>query len=226
MSFNIRSGPSLTHPWSARRDQVIETVREYNPQLIGFQEANRRALAALADSLPHLAVCGGSPRRFGRGQRVPILYDARLIKFRSQRTFGLGPKRYKPNWDARFVRIATLIEFEDFCVVNTHLDHRGAESRVRGAELICATVKPPAIVMGDFNDLPGSPALEIFGRNGFRDSFPDPGAPTYHAFDGIGRIGKIDYILCDSSWDVTDAAILSRDRSSDHFPVTARLSSS
>jgi exonuclease III len=67
-------------------------------------------------------------------------------------------------------------------------------------------------------------------RDTFRVARPDEPAYTFHAFRGPnarGRLGKIDYVLCDDRFTVEGAGIVRTSREgrlpSDHYPVTADL---
>jgi endonuclease/exonuclease/phosphatase family metal-dependent hydrolase len=141
-----------------------------------------------------------------------------------------------------------------FYLYNVHLDHQSQVSRERSVELLAARLSQrvtldPLIVAGDFNAGEENSALRyLLGRSerasegtlavtaspelvdAFRVVHPtatDVG--TFNSFRGVTSGDKIDAILLSPSWTVLDAAILhiSFDGKypSDHFPVTAVLTS-
>jgi endonuclease/exonuclease/phosphatase family metal-dependent hydrolase len=251
MTFNIRQGRALdgANRWYRRRDLVFEVIRRYPPHVLGAQEVNPNQLDELLDALDGYGAV--VHRRYGGlfGAAAPILFDTRRLEAGQNGDFWLSPipdgKRMRA-WDAAVPRICTWAVFSDretgerFVVFNSHFDQRGVEARLHSANLVVQRMEEmshlPRLFLCDLNANEQSEPLQIFLRAGYRDTFrvirPDE-APffTYHRFAGHragGRMGKIDYILCDDRWTVLDAAIV-RDEfegrlPSDHYPVTARLS--
>ena len=93
----------------------------------------------------------------------------------------------------------------------------------------------PIVLVGDFNDLPGSTVYSTLTGHGspFADSWrvagraEDGQSYTHHGFTGIPRDGRIDWILATPDFEVLDVAIV-HDRQaerypSDHFPYWADL---
>ncbi len=78
-------------------------------------------------------------------------------------------------------------------VVNTHLESGGGGAgtvrRLQAEELVAglAAVDTPVIVMGDLNDVPGSPTYQAFAAAGFTDTWDDtagdPGFTCCHVAD-------------------------------------------
>ena len=80
----------------------------------------------------------------------------------------------------------------------------------------------PWIVLGDFNDTPGSRTLETFHRRGLDASKPPPSRATFPADDP--RI-EIDFIVTGpgEGWTVDRVEVIAEDEASDHRPVVAVL---
>jgi endonuclease/exonuclease/phosphatase family metal-dependent hydrolase len=78
------------------------------------------------------------------------------------------------------------------------------------------------VVCGDFNDTPVSYAYRKV-RGDMKDAFVESGWGVSNTYNGGLPSLRIDYILCDRKFDVSDYR---RDRIylSDHFPVRCRLS--
>lgn len=251
MTFNIRQGRALDgqNRWYKRRDLVFEVVRRQAAHVLAAQEVNPTQLDELLGALPGYGAV--VYRRYGGlfGSSAPILFDERRLEAGQSGDFWLAPDpdgRRSRGWDAAVPRICTWAVFRDrgddrrFVVFNSHFDHRGVEARSRSAELVVARLGSmahlPRLVCLDLNANERSPSLAILLAAGLRDSYrvvrPDE-TPffTYHRFAGSragGRMGKIDYVLCDDRWTVLDAGIV-RDEfdgrlPSDHYPVVATLS--
>jgi endonuclease/exonuclease/phosphatase family metal-dependent hydrolase len=249
MTFNIRFDTDRDEPtrnrWKHRVTSVIETVRSYDPHVVGFQEALRGQLDDLVLAFPDfLAV--GKPRESGEvGEYVPILLDRKRFDVGSAGDFWLSPTpdvQGSRGWDAGNPRHCTWVTGRErssgfrFAVFNTHLDRWGTLARLEAARLIVArvTLAPqlPAVVLGDFNAEEDSEPLDLFRTSGLRDTFRDirPEAidvQTVHHYRELSGSRKIDYVMCDARWDVVAADIIREPAAgrlpSDHFPVTAEL---
>jgi endonuclease/exonuclease/phosphatase family metal-dependent hydrolase len=249
MSFSIRFDTLADAPagngWRDRAASVIETVHRFAPHLVGFQEALRSQLDELVAALPeHEPV--GSPREAGeRGEYVPIFIDRNRFEPEETGDFWLSPTpdvAGSTGWDAENPRHCTWLRMLDrvsgvrCAVFNTHLDRGGAVARAEAARIIVAraTVAPglPVLVLGDFNAREDSEPLDTFRAAGLRDSFrvvhpDDRDVQTVHHYVHLSGDQKIDYVMCDGSWEVAAAAIVREPAAgrlpSDHFPVVAEL---
>jgi len=252
MTFNIRFDTAIDDPagdrWADRRASVLETVRRFDPDVIGFQEAIRSQLDDLVEAFPdHQAI--GEPREAAElAEYVPLFF--RRDRFDADRhgDFWLSASpevEGSRGWDADNPRHCTWVVLRHrtadfrFAVFNTHLDRWGTVSRLEASRLIVKRValasELPSIVMGDFNAEEASEPLEAFRAAGFRDTFrlvrPEAeDVQTIHHYNELSGSRKIDYIMCDERWEVIDAAIV-RERArgrlpSDHFPLIAVLAPS
>jgi len=253
MSFNIRQGRALDghNRWYKRRDLVFEVIRRYRPHVLGLQEAHHLQLAEVLSALD--AYGSVAERRYGGrfGAFAPILFDRGRLEAGRGGDFWLAPDpdgHRRRGWDAAVPRICTWALLRDkqadtgdgsFAVFNTHVDHRGKQAQVHSARLLAerlgAVTHLPRLLLADLNANEQSEALRVLLASGLRDTYrvmrPDE-EPffTYHRFNGAragGRLGKIDFILCDDRWTVCDAQIV-RDEfdgrlPSDHYPVVATL---
>jgi endonuclease/exonuclease/phosphatase family metal-dependent hydrolase len=89
-----------------------------------------------------------------------------------------------------------------FYFMNTHLDHRGDEARMKGLQLVIDVAKKlqaeenlPIFIVGDFNFQPDDAPYALIKENGLND-LTEGMAPTFHGF-GLEAKEKIDYILTD-----------------------------
>lgn len=253
MSFNVRYGTADDGPnhWRHRRSTLLETIRAYDPDLLGTQEV-------LADQVEELSAALTGHTRWGVGRDDGVQAgEFSALWFRSARferldggTFWLSTSPDRPgskSWDAALPRIASWVRLADrqaegreFYWLNTHWDHRGEQARLESARLIRRWLAErratgAVLVTGDFNAGEGSPPYrELTGgepvlADTFRAAVPARGEEegTYHGFGG-GRGGeRIDWILAGEAFRVREAAIDQGQRGgrypSDHFPVTAGL---
>lgn len=250
MSFNIRYGtaPDGNHVWALRRPVLMKVIRDFDPHVLGVQEALRFQLdelnAAFAD-FDEVGVGRDDGRR--AGEYTAIFYDTTRLGLIEHQTFWLSDTPDLPGsmtWGNRYVRIVTWARFRErtggrhFYVFNTHWDHESQPARERSAQLILDRIahrqhQDPVLLMGDFNAGEDNPAFRALLTDSivrlidtFRERHPDARAVgTYHAFRGDTTGARIDAILTGPGWQVIDAGIVRFSEGgrfpSDHFPVTA-----
>jgi endonuclease/exonuclease/phosphatase family metal-dependent hydrolase len=249
MTFNIRfeNDRDVENHWSLRRDLLIEVIQRHGPAVLGTQEGTLSQLAYIGERLPDYAV--HAPRRvldstcqyptlFYRQDQLQILEGA---EFWLSTTPGLHRSK---DWDSAFPRMMSYALFAvreqkiPIWVAVTHLDHVGHVARLKQAEIIVGWVKErsgPLILMGDFNDVPGSELHRSLAapETGLRDSWEllelaeNDSSMTHHGFDGKPQKGRLDWILISRHFKVCQACIV-RDHErgrypSDHFPYCVDL---
>ena len=103
----------------------------------------------------------------------------------------------------------------------THLDHRHSdEERLASAkfinQMISVSDSKPAILAGDFNDVPESPTLKEFGKLWIRTN-----AEITPTIPVSKPIRQIDYILVrpKKRWKVIESKVLDEDVASDHRAI-------
>lgn len=252
MSFNIRNGKANDgeNSWSNRRSLVAGVVREYNPDVLGLQEAFRFQLDEMANDLPSYTEVGE-----GRGGGTSDEYSA--ILYRSDRfdlldsgTFWLSdtPGVVSKHWGHYHYRICTWAHLKDlstgvaFYIFNTHFDHKSQRARVNSAKLIRQRISErstndPVIVTGDMNAGEDNPAIALLKAEDslyplldtFRVRHPDAKdvGTGNGGYTGRTSGAKIDYILVSPDIKTLDAAIDQTPRNgrypSDHYPVIAKV---
>jgi endonuclease/exonuclease/phosphatase family metal-dependent hydrolase len=252
LSFNIRyDNPSDgAHRWSFRRDAVIKTLRDADPDLIGLQEVRKSQLDELADRLPGYRWLGVG-RDDGReaGEFAPIFYRASRFELKENGTFWLSETPDlpgEPAWGAGLRRIVTWGRFvdrqngRDWRLFNAHLDHESQEARLKGSRLLLKRARPAAarqaiVVAGDFNCTPEMPAYALLTapQSGLYDArersvYPPEGPPlSFHPFFDGRAIARIDYVLVNRWVQVLRHRTLAEPSAgrfpSDHFPVAVDL---
>jgi endonuclease/exonuclease/phosphatase family metal-dependent hydrolase len=239
MSFNIRYGTANDgeNHWDRRQEFVVETIRAFDPDLLGTQETlgfQRDYLAENLSGYGHLGV--GRDDGKDEGEMMALFY--KLDRFEqldgghfwlSETPEVIGSK----SWDSSLPRMVTWVKLRDrkntsappVAFFNTHFDHRGQEARLESARLLRRRIAAigeacSVIVTGDFNTAEGSePYTALF------DPMQDDQSPvvdTYRAVHsardgheatfsgfkaGTTSGSRIDWIGASRDWEVVSAAI-------------------
>ena len=171
MSFNIRyANPRDGEDrWEKRREFLVDTIRAYNPHLLGTQEVLAEQADFLREKLPDYGFVGGG-RDDGqrKGEFSPILFRKDRFDVLAHGMWWLSPTPEKvgsKGWDAALPRVVTWARLKDrgrgvtVLMFNTHWDHQGNVARVESGKLMRRLVEDkrgderdlPVIVTGDFN---------------------------------------------------------------------------
>ncbi|HOI94371.1 MAG TPA: endonuclease/exonuclease/phosphatase family protein [Syntrophobacter fumaroxidans] len=244
MTFNLRfeNDADGENRWVCRRDMVARVVARYGPWVLGTQEGMVSQLRFLEEHLQGYELY--APGRFwDESCQYPTLFYRRDVMRPLEGDefwLSLTPRVHRSkSWDSAFPRMISFGRFESLedgravWVGVTHLDHIGDAARAAQAERVAEWAcgrDGSCILMGDFNDVPGSPAhrllidvlqdcWEALGRS------EDESGMTYHKFSGIPQIARMDWILASRDMRVLDQVVV-RDQEggrypSDHFPCFA-----
>ncbi len=177
MTFNIRYATVADgeNQWNNRKDRTAETVRFFDADLCGMQEALYSQIIDLEKRLPAYGWVGvGRDDGENAGEFSPIFYLKAHLKLLETKTFWLNehPESVGLGWDARINRIVTWAKFEDrrtqkqFIIFNTHFDHQGVVARRESAKLLLKKIREiavdlPFVVTGDFNAKPSEEPIQI-----------------------------------------------------------------
>ena len=209
MSFNLRvdsKNDGINRIYN-RRGRIIETIKKYSPDLIGFQEAEDEIRAWLRDSLSDYVVVGCGREADFKGESVPIAFRKDMFEMISCENFALSPTpeimgtRFEGVGQSDNARMATAVklkpngESEPFLFLNTHADHHAPEARrlefLMLAEYLSAK-SDRCILTGDLNTLPDSDLLKIFTEN-TPLPFLDATCKIEETFHAYGNVGKSSY---------------------------------
>lgn len=251
MSFNIRLGVAKdgTNSWELRKKLVVDTIHQFEPDLLGLQEVFPMQKEYLKDNLNGYNYYGRSRLvNPDEGEACSVMYKADRFKVISEKTFWLSEEQFEPgskSWDSSLPRIANIIGLEDknargekFFFINTHFDHRGKRAREESAKIIAQRVlglenSKRVIVVGDFNSGEGSKPYKTLLSAGLLDTFrvnnplKTDRESTLSGWDGRLSGNRIDWVLCGSKLNVLSASINRSHNEgrypSDHYPVTSVL---
>jgi len=249
MTFNVRyPAPSDgADRWELRRDLLVSTIREKDPDLIGSQELFYEQGQYIVEKAPDYTWFGISRRGNREDEHMGVFYKKDKFRLIDSGNFWLSETPETPgsmSWNVSLPRMVTWGLFEvkaggrRFFFYNTHFPHRREDDEAR---LQCARVlidkinrlpkDVPFILTGDFNSIPDSPPYTAFTAM-LRDSRLDAGGRTgpdgtNSGFRGSTEGRRIDWILYRGALKVSESetVIYTRDGRypSDHFPVLAVL---
>ena len=253
MSLNVRRRSMIgswrrADRWTVRRTGLAELLRGEQPTLLGAQEAlpDQEAFIRSALGPAYRAVGRGRGPR-GGDEACPIFYDDERLELLAWEQLALSDRPHEAgsvSWGNLIPRIAVIATLRDrftrgtLIVLNTHLDHLSNRSRVRSVGMIrdrVAGARMPAVVTGDFNAAPGTPAVDaLLGDGALVDAWaaaghPATAAPGTYTNYREPRAGhrRIDLIAVTPTITVHRASVNAQRYAgvwvSDHLPIQAEV---
>lgn len=228
VTLNVRN-PSFddgANAWPHRRETFFETLRRLDPDVLCLQEAIDKLISEIFRETPFKGSFGYPREEEAEATEYCTVMEKPHLKADEWNTEWLGPT---PTVEGSIApgaacpRVMTWVDFGEWVLINTHLDHIGKEARTNGMRQIIARADmfgKPCLIAGDFNAEPDEPALQLAREAGFIDLAEGTG-PTYHGF-GQGPLSRIDYILARGPWQCERAWVEKGDYS-DHWAVVADL---
>jgi endonuclease/exonuclease/phosphatase family metal-dependent hydrolase len=160
MSFNVWIGGKNPE----RDERVVEMVRKYSPDTVGFQEVDSGWLSVLNAGLGNEYDFVGEGRDGGsKGEYNPIFYKKAIFTLLESGTRWLSstPEVVSKVEESTLNRIYTyaLLERKSdgsrIMVINTHFEHTSDKPREKQAEVLVKMLESvteyPVILTGDFN---------------------------------------------------------------------------
>lgn len=249
MTFNLRYGLAQDgeNAWPKRRELLLETIRQHDPDVIGVQECLLFQAEYIEEELRGYRWVGVGREESGGGEMAAIFYRQKELMPVSSGNFWLSETPEVPgskSWDSSLPRICTWAKFyhpaskEWFHVYNNHFDHVGQQAREESAKLVAKRVRElpedaKVIVTGDFNAIAEESApFKTFIEQGLFDSWlsaPARKGPvtTWSAFKSPDYESKqrIDWILFRGPLTCLTAETVTYNQEgrypSDHYPVVA-----
>jgi len=236
MTFNLRVRTILdgSNIWDRRRDQVVERVRSFDPDLLGTQEGLDSMETYLRQQLGDYTFRGVG-RSDGRhsGEMCGVFFKTARFDLLDGGHFWLSTTPEKPGsrgWGAIFPRMVTWVKLRPrdggatFWWFNTQFDAFSGRARMQSAKLLRERMAHiadgmPCIVTGDFNASPSSsPYRTLLAEqqpptSSLHDVFQAAHpvdtrkAGTVHFFTGWTGGWRMDWILASSHFQTIDAEI-------------------
>ncbi|RMD48199.1 MAG: endonuclease/exonuclease/phosphatase family protein [Ignavibacteria bacterium] len=249
ITFNIKydNAEDTVNNWNDRKEELIQLLKYYNPDIFGVQEALANQMNYIDSSLDNYSFIGcGRDDGKTKGEYSAIFFNKDKFEVISDSTIWLSETMDTGSvgWDAAITRVCTFGLFKHiasgkfFRVFNTHFDHIGKEARVNSAKLILKTIKEvnvdnlPVILTGDFNATPEEEPIKLlsFTLNQSKSvSKTLPYGPdfTFNGFNNKPGNKRIDYIFT-KRFSVLNYRVIDDRRNnykfiSDHFPVMTTI---
>lgn len=246
MTFNLRFDNEADgeNAWVRRRELVARVICGYAPAIVGTQEGTVGQLDYLGGHLAGYRLFAPDRVWDDTCQYPTLFYREDIFLPVEGAEFWLSetPEVHRSkSWDSAFPRMISYGLFKDLRNGNrlwaavTHLDNIGVDARIRQARVIDGWIERHSngcILMGDFNDSPGSAAHRLLTTR-LRDSWQamgrgeDENSMTYHMFSGFPRVARMDWILVSHDFMVKEYRIVHDHDGvrypSDHFPCFADL---
>jgi len=226
VSYNIRHGRGGDDIVNLPRTATV--LRHLGPDIVGLQEVDHRVARSggtpQADSLGRLldmeAAFGAFMPYQGGEYGMAILSRHPIV--------GQASIRLPAGNEPRIALRADVLlpNGDTIAVVNVHFDWVANDSfRVAQATYLTTvldTLSRPYLLLGDFNDEPGSRTLDLFTARATEARKPRAGRFTFSA---TAPSKEIDFIFAapSSAWDVGTARVVDEWEASDHRPVVAGL---
>ena len=248
MSYNIRMGVAKdgTNSWEYRYPATAMMLKDQMPDVFGVQEAFNFQIKFIEENFTDYDSFGvGRDNGKSEGEFMSIFWNKKTVKMIKGGTFWLSETPEKPSmgWDAACKRTATWAPMKDkntgklFYFVNTHLDHKGAEARRKGLELIVSRIDEinpkgyPMILTGDFNIKPDNEALVGLEQRMQSARKIAPKTDNNATFNNWGKAKSdmvIDYIYVSGFSSCPEYHTITEKYGtwkyvSDHYPIYAKL---
>ncbi len=223
-AYNVEFGKSTTP------EQVGEMFKPYDLDIIGFNEAPNGDWTARVGKvlgMPH-AFVGEVSSANHKDKYKTILSKTPLT---GTQEFTLSGKGWSP---ASTVRAETTVRGVSVAFYSLHISRSGASdghAHSLATEVLSKETSERVIVLGDFNNQIGDPAIDTIEAAGYRSTWTDLEVDvskefTYNALNPKKNLGVIDHIFYRSSDGVaaTDGGIIELEKPlSDHKPVWAEI---
>ena len=249
MTFNVRTTINVNdgrEAWPKRRDVLVATIHEADPDVIGTQELSQMQGDYVVAKLPDYSWVGIDRQGGHADEHMGVFYRRDRLRLVHQGNFWLSETPDVPgsnSWATPFPRMATWGLFEDkashkrFYLFDTHLFYRDEDeaARTKGVKVLLDQMAKidadgtPVVLTGDFNTTPGSDAYKLVSATltDIRKAAPKVGGPdeTFHNWTGKAD-KRIDWMFENGFTPLSDTTLTTRRRTlypSDHFPVLATL---
>lgn len=235
--------------WTHRRTLLAEFLLNHNPDIIATQEGRFDQLKDFARLLPDFEIVDPHrswikermyPTFFIRSSNIDVIRSDDWWLSETPEVAG------SLSFGSAFPRLMTWMTIHPkesekrLLIVNAHLDHVKAETRLQQIKVLIKEIKrlidlgTQLVIMGDFNDAPESSVRSLLIQEfpKLMDSwkvFNAEEESSHHKFDGVQELGsRIDWILVDESVKIhkcfLDKNTISGKYPSDHFPVICEIS--
>jgi endonuclease/exonuclease/phosphatase family metal-dependent hydrolase len=230
-TFNIRTATiiDLWNHWGFRKTKVTKTIKSLDADILAIQECNSSQSKFIIEQMKGYAAVI-TPRSKG-GESSVILYKKDLFEKLESGKFWLSETPDvvgSKSWGTNYPRVVSWVKLRnndgiEFFVFAVHLD-TNRRAREKSADVLHRHIRKisegyPAIILGDFNDQPESTTHRTMLQTLF-DTLTG-NQHTRPGFTGLGKSGRIDWILLTPDIKLISSEVINGRGSSDHNPVVA-----
>lgn len=216
--------------WVNRFPRIADLLDRLSPDIVAMQEVLPHQRGDLEQRMPGMRWLGLGRERTFTGEQCLLGVSPTMDLLQSD-TVWLSDRPEESgskSWDAALPRIATTAKLrhsgQEFRVVNVHLDHIGAQSRLESARLLQNRyLDETVILMGDLNAQPDSAPVRELLRT-FKSGHEIDPHPTFHDYGRAAKGLTIDYIFYRGNLHLKVFEVFREqtpDYSSDHYPLLA-----
>ena len=222
MSYNIEGHASLLS--SNHIAEIAKTIRKYNPDIVGINEAHRHTWQArFGDHVEQLQRLTGMKGVFGRSYVFAggefgnaVLTRGQILSSEVHDLPGTGEPRTLLQTVVR-VNGGTVELYVTHTTAWASLNQATRDTQLRCINAHVRASRHPFILAGDLNAPPDSAEISRFLDRNVLQLAGDAKEPTHKVMEQ-----RLDYILVDPGWQVRNARVLD-DGPSDHRPILAEL---
>lgn len=233
--------------WQYRRDFLSRTLLKHRPAIIATQEGRFHQLNELKDLLGDFELIDQHRSWIGERMYPTLFVKNGLFEFLNSGDIWLSETpgvAGSKSFESAFPRLLTWTHLQlkesshKFLIINTHLDHVKAETRVNQIKVLIQEINKVwdkqsfLIIMGDFNDHPASEVRKLiedeFKLQDAWRLYNQQEESSHHSFKGAMATGsRIDWIMVDPRSQVKSCLM---DKSAnqgayptDHFPIVCNI---
>ena len=226
VSYNIRHGRGTDERVDLARTAAV--LRALTPDVVGLQEVDRvvRRSGGI-DEAAQLGASLGMAHAFGafmpyQGGEYGLAILSRFPIVRAT------PIRLPDGNEPRVALAATVVRApgDTIVVVNVHFDWVDDDgfrfAQATALTQVLDTLRHPYLLLGDFNDEPGSRTLALFHTRAMEIAKP---ADDRFTFSSTAPVKEIDFVFAAprARWRALGARVITEPLASDHRPVVVEL---
>lgn len=229
MTYNIHHGEGLDGKVDLLR--IAELIKAEGADLVGLQEVDRGTERTQRRDFPaELAALTGMTCVFSNNYAYQggEYGNAILTRFPVKRRSNLHYQMLRPGEQRGLLQVVLDVHGHEVVFLNTHIDYRpdDAERQLNAGEIekiATAYAGKPTILVGDFNDTPGSRTITRVGQT-FEDTWQLIGQGEGWTIPAAEPRKRIDYIWISKDHSLKPVrAWVPRTEASDHLPVVAEF---
>ncbi len=166
MTFNVKHKylEDFLCLFKKRFFNVVEFIKEENPDILGMQEITKNGKKYLEKQLSEYHIIGESRHSFFLSNEYNPILIKKKYNIASTITYSLSENKnklgFKTKYDG-FPRICVIAHIKDkknkYCIINTHIDNSCSNNKKRLLEILERIIKEEInkdeylIIMGDFH---------------------------------------------------------------------------